>query len=181
MRSAIGMPPARTGTSSPGDACAVSRPARACATRSYAGASASGPAGPKELTRPTTSAGWAAWTSSQPSPNRDGTLAREVVQRRCPRCRSSARARREPLRGLEIDDDRALPAVQRDEVAPDPGRDRHDVAVPVAGRRLDLDHVGAQVGEEHPAERPGDVLRVLDDPHAFERKASSRTQARAAR
>ena len=34
VRSAIGIPPARTGTVSPGEACAVSSPARAWATRS---------------------------------------------------------------------------------------------------------------------------------------------------
>ena len=70
VRSAIGMPPARTGTASPRAAWAVSKPARACAIRSYAGASASGPDVPNELMRPTTSAGHAARTSSQSSPNR---------------------------------------------------------------------------------------------------------------
>ena len=52
-----------------------------------------------------------------------------------------------------------------------PGRDRHDVAVAVPGRRLDLDDVRAEVGEEHAAERPRDVLRVLDDAHALERQS----------
>ena len=83
---------------------------------------------------------------------------------------SEAGARREPLVGLQVDDDGALPAVQRDEVAAEPGRDRQHVAVAVAGRRLDLHDLGAEVGEEHAAERPGDVLRVLDDAHAVERQ-----------
>ena len=84
------------------------------------------------------------------------------------RTAQQARARREPLRRLEIDDDGALSTVERDEVATDSGGDRQHVAVPVACGRLDLDHVRAQVGEEHAAERAGDVLRVLDHAHAFE-------------
>ena len=70
VRSAIGIPPARTGTASPGDACAVSSPARACATRSYAGVSASGPEVPNEVTRPTTTRGDAVETCDQSSSNR---------------------------------------------------------------------------------------------------------------
>ena len=142
VRSAIGIPPARTGTSSPGDACAVRSPARACATRSYAGASASGPEAPKELTRPTTSAGWAAWTSSQASPNR-AARSRGKLCRTMSRCARSRDARLEPVCGLEVDDDRALPAVQRDEVAPDTGSDRHHVAVSVTAGRLHFHDVGA--------------------------------------
>ena len=65
----------------------------------------------------------------------------------------------------------ALPAVQRDEVAPDTWSDRHHVAVPVTAGRLHLHDVGPQIGEEHTAQRPRDVLRVLDDSHAFERQA----------
>ena len=51
-------------------------------------------------------------------------------------------ARLEPVCGLEVDDDRALPAVQRDEVAPDTGSDRHHVAVTVTAGRLHFDDVG---------------------------------------
>ena len=45
------------------------------------------------------------------------------------------------------------------------------MAVPVAGGRLDLDHLGAEVGEQDAAERAGDVLRVLDHADALERSA----------
>ena len=177
VRSAIGMPPARTGTVSPRDACAVSSPARACATRSYAGAPASGPDVPNELTRPTTSARCAACTvvpvePEPPRPARAGSCAATTSA-----CRAGAvHSSDAPRRVLRSSDDRALAAVQRDEVAPDAGRDRHHVPVAVARGRLDLDDVGAEVGEEHAAERPRDVLRVLDDAHAFEGERSSQPQ-----
>ena len=74
----MGMPPARTGTRSPGDTGAGSSPARACATRSYAGASARGPVLPNELTTPTTAAGCAACTASQSSPNRFARSGRKL-------------------------------------------------------------------------------------------------------
>ena len=98
------------------------------------------------------------------------TRAREVVQDDVGATPEPC-ARLEPVRGLEVDDDRALPAVQRDEVAPDSGSDRQHVAVPVAAGRLGLHDVGPQIGEEHAAQRPCDVLRVLDDAHACERQA----------
>ena len=79
-------------------------------------------------------------------------------------------AGREPLAGLQVDDDRALPAIQRDEVAANARCRRQHVPVAVAGRRLDLHDLGAEIGEEHAAERPRDVLRVLDDAHALERQ-----------
>ena len=78
------------------------------------------------------------------------------------------------LVGLEVDDDRALPAVQRHEVAADLGPDRHHVPVAVPVRRLDLDDVRAEIGQQHPAERPRDVLRVLDHVNAFERQGHGR-------
>ena len=173
------MPPARTGTASPRAACAVSKPARACAIRSYAGASASGPDVPNELMRPTTSAGHAAWTSSQSSPNRLRALAREVVQHDVSPSKEPS-ARREPVVALEVEHDRALAPVQRHEVAPDLRRDRHDVPIAVAPGRLDLDDVRAQVGEENATQRPGDVLRVLDDPNTCEGKAHRRPNPRRA-
>ena len=39
----------------------------------------------------------------------------------------------------------------------------------VAGRRLQLDHVGAQVGEQHARERPGRDVGELDDPDPSQR------------
>ena len=46
-----------------------------------------------------------------------------------------------------------------------------DVAADVAGRLgiLDLDDLGAEVGEVHTAERPGAVLLDGDDPHVGQR------------
>ncbi len=98
------------------------------------------------------------------------TRAREVVQDDV-RAPPEPCARLEPVRGLEVDDDRALPAVQRDEVAPDSRSDRHHVAVSVTAGRLDLHDIGPQIGEEDTAQRPRDVLGVLDHAHAFERQA----------
>src|SRR6202012_1482617 len=42
----------------------------------------------------------------------------------------------------------------------------------IATRRLDLDHVGAEVGEQHPRERPRHVLRVLQDPQPRQRQVA---------
>ena len=42
-------------------------------------------------------------------------------------------------------------------------------AHPVAAGRLDLDHVGAEVGEEHRSERAGEELAEVDDPQPFQR------------
>ena len=39
----------------------------------------------------------------------------------------------------------------------------------LAAGRLDLDDVGAEVGEQHRAVRPGERLREVDDPHTLER------------
>ena len=148
----------------------MSRPERACATRSYAGASASGPASPNEVTTSDDERGMrrVQRLPAEPEPRR--ALARGVVERDVGSCRAAASSSR-PLARLQVDDDRALAAVERHEVAPDTRRDRQDVAVAVPGWWLDLDHVRAEIGQQHAAERPGDVLRVLDDAHAFERKA----------
>ena len=47
---------------------------------------------------------------------------------------------------------------------------RSEIAGEVAGRRLDLDHVGAEVGEQQRAVRPGDHRGEVDDAHAVERE-----------
>ena len=72
---------------------------------------------------------------------------------------------------LQVEHDRPLAPVERDEEAPDPRRNRHHLAVRVAPRRLDLDHVGAELREERARERPRHVLRDLDDAYPFERQA----------
>ena len=104
-----------------------------------------------------------------PEPETSRALRREVVHDDVGG-REEPGARREPLAGLQVDDDGALPAVQRDEVAADTRCRRQHVPVAVAGRRLDLHDLGAEVGEEHAAERPCDVLRVLDDAHTLQRQ-----------
>ena len=81
-----------------------------------------------------------------------------------------------PLRAPEIEPDAALVPIDRQEVGrragpgcrfPDPWR------TPAAGRvafgRLDLDDIGAQVGEEHRAVRAGQDRRAVDDAQAGER------------
>ena len=70
---------------------------------------------------------------------------------------------------------RALVAVQREEVGGVvPGERRSPVPRVVAlARALDLDHVRAQVGEDHGAQRAGQDAGEVDDPHAGERGGGS--------
>src|SRR5439155_21947868 len=79
-----------------------------------------------------------------------------------------------PLRGLQVDDDAALVAVeQQEEKAVELGI----VAVPqLAGavaalRVLDLDHIGAEPGQHLRARRAGLVMGEIDDANAVERLA----------
>src|SRR5216683_2103241 len=68
---------------------------------------------------------------------------------------------------MNVDDDTLLVAVERAEEADaEPGK----AARLVAARRLDLDHFGAEVGEDHPARRPHHHVRELGDANAFERE-----------
>jgi hypothetical protein len=70
---------------------------------------------------------------------------------------------------LEVEHEAPLVAVER--------REAHALAVAqgrrgaahVARRRLDLDHVGAHVGEQRPGERAGNEVGKLDHPYPFER------------
>ncbi len=70
---------------------------------------------------------------------------------------------------LEVDDDRAFPAVVVREDAGHPAlvgaEESHDVA---ESGRLDLDDVGSLVGEHHRGERPGDHHREVQYLHAVE-------------
>ena len=68
----------------------------------------------------------------------------------------------EPARLLEIECDAALAALATEER---PARHAHAVT----GDRLDLDHVGAEIADHHRAERAGEVLAEVDQPHTFER------------
>ena len=74
---------------------------------------------------------------------------------------------------FQVQGDAALVAgVQRP-----PGRDAVDLLAPlphrVAGRRLDLDHVGAEVGQQPRAERRGDEMADLKDAQARQRAVRS--------
>ena len=76
--------------------------------------------------------------------------------------------RLQPLRGLEIEGDGALVAVvveERGGEAVTPGR--HLAGVIAAPGHFHLDHVGALVGQDHAAQRPGDHGGQIDDPEAL--------------
>ena len=77
---------------------------------------------------------------------------------------------RDALRVLEIERDRALVAVQVLEIRP-VARAAHGVLLE-AGRRFDLDDVGAEVGELAHAGRPGAHARQVEDAKARERGGS---------
>jgi hypothetical protein len=71
------------------------------------------------------------------------------------------------MRFLEIDGEAALVAIFRPEL-------NRDVRAPgIATRRLDLDHLGAEVGEDRRGERPRDEHREVHHPHARERQPSA--------
>ena len=71
---------------------------------------------------------------------------------------------RQIVRVGEVEHDRALVAVDGQVVGADiaAGR-RHPVPGVVAGRALDLDHVGAEVGQQHRAVRPGEHAGEVGD------------------
>ena len=79
-----------------------------------------------------------------------------------------------PARVAQVDGDR--PLVARDRRPPEAATvDAHAVTphdVADAGR-LDLDHLGAEVTEQLPGERPGDERAELEDAHARERRAAA--------
>jgi hypothetical protein len=61
---------------------------------------------------------------------------------------------------LQVEREAALVAVLHAELH------RHVAAAGIAARRLDLDHVGPQVGEDRRGERPGDEHGEVDDADA---------------
>ena len=107
-------------------------------------------------------AGCAAATVVVVEPEAGQPAGPEVLDQRRRRGAASSRRERDVVGVLEVERDRALVAVDAEVV----GRDavahrRHPGAGVVAGRALDLDHLGAEVGEQHrgvgPGEDPGEV------------------------
>src|SRR5579883_2715193 len=72
------------------------------------------------------------------------------------------------LLALEIEHDAALAAVEQREEGRAHAAERAGL---VAGGRLDLDHLGAQLGEDHAAGRAHDHMGHLHDPYALERQS----------
>ena len=68
----------------------------------------------------------------------------------------------------EVEHDAALAAVEQRE---ERGSHAAERAGLVARGRLDLDHLGAELGEDHAASRAHHHVGHLDDPHALERQS----------
>ena len=75
----------------------------------------------------------------------------------------------QPGLGAEVEGDGALVAISCPEDHAAVRILRPELAVGVTGRRLDLDHVGPEIGQRQSGERPGDVAGCLDHPNALER------------
>ena len=84
----------------------------------------------------------------------------------------------QPMHGLavfglgEIEHDAALAAVEQREEG---GAHAAEAAGLVAGRRLDLDHLGAELRQDHAAGRTHHHVGHLDDPHARQAAVPSRS------
>ena len=78
-----------------------------------------------------------------------------------------------PSGTLKIQADPSFPAIQRRVIRRVPGRveRRTETTRLVAGRRLDLDHVGAVIGEDLRAQRTGEHARQVDDDESLQRAA----------
>ncbi len=72
-----------------------------------------------------------------------------------------------PPRRANVDCDRALPLVEaRPEQAAAVAGDRPTVVVEAAANRIEADHICAELGERHSAERSCNECRSLDDAHS---------------
>ena len=86
-----------------------------------------------------------------------------------------------PLGRAKVDDHAALVAVQAGEIGVvRPDVVRADAAGDVAAGRLDFDHVGAKVGQQQPAIRPGQHVADFQDANAGEGPVHASASARAA-
>ncbi len=112
----------------------------------------------------------------------------DLLQMRRPQLALGHRARREVLdqdvgRLQQLDEDRpALRCigVEREallvavEVTEEAGTEAAQLACAVAVHRFDLDHLGAEIGQDHAAGRPENGVREFDDANALERRESWR-------
>src|SRR5437868_2908903 len=85
---------------------------------------------------------------------------------------------REPFRLLQIQDDRALTAIGPEEKARFARQAGGELAEHVALRRLDLDDVGAQIGEERATVGPGEITAEIEHCDAAERPGGLAGHAR---
>src|SRR5207302_7648933 len=72
------------------------------------------------------------------------------------------------LRSLQVEDDALLPRVELAEGSAGAVAQRRARPHHVALGRFELDHLGAEIGQEPRAMRPGDRRREIDDPQAVE-------------
>ena len=145
------------------------KPLAACVMMSYEGRSAHGPVWPKPERLATIEPRMlAAEIGRRETPARQ-RAAGEVLDQDV-EVRQQAAQQRATLVLSQVERDALLAAVEREE------EDRHAVdrriavaPLVAALRRLDLHHLGAQVGEDRGAERPGEKARQVEDPDARER------------
>jgi hypothetical protein len=93
-------------------------------------------------------------------------------------CAISCARQRQAFGVLQVQRHAALAAVAPQEGAALVGQLRQfrrvAAQVVAAPGRLDLDHVGTQVGQEHRGQRAGDEVREVDDAHALQRQRRAR-------
>ena len=76
---------------------------------------------------------------------------------------------RQPFRLLQIERERALAAVGAEKEAALARQARRKLAQHVALRRFDLDHVGAEIGQQRAAIGAGEIAAQIEDGDAVER------------
>ena len=130
---------------------------------------ADGPVWPNPLTRARTSRGFTAESSSQPSPHRSSVPGRKFSSTTSDRLREPEEELGALRRG-EIERDEALVSGERLEPQSGAVLARAVAARRIDARRmLDLDHVGAEVAEEHSGQRRREERGRFDDSDPGER------------
>ena len=166
------MPPRCCGGSAPFGVSDAATPARdQKAPTSYAGRSRSGPLRAVAADAAVDEARIARVDGGEAEP---GALERAQAQVRDQHVGAIEQRQRDgaSLVVQEVDGDAALAAVveleRRVDRHVDAGRGEEQPAHRIAGRRLDLDHLGAPVGHDAGGRRAGDPEADLDDANAFE-------------